>query len=413
MIALHVLVTAVGVALGVLYPFISVILASFGFSPTEIGFISSLGAVGFTIAVPAWGHLADVRLGRPRTLQVCAIGAGLAVASLLLPFPPGLIVAGFLLFWIFESSWQPLADALTVNAVRGRDYARVRTFTSLGFAAGAIIAGRLYDVTGYDLAFVLFAAAAAVILVSSAFIRDVGRADLAHHRAAASASASAAVASGGPAAAAPDVRGGRFSLGSSGVALQVAPRLWLVLLASGLLHISIISGFTFLPLRLIELGGQPSDIALSSGLSAAVEIPAMLAMGGIAARFGVRRIFVASAVLYAACIASWTVLNSPMAIVATRAVTGIAFSGVVVSVVLTIALMLPADLQATGQSLFQTTAFGLGAILANLIGGILFGGFGPSALFGTMAVLALVAAVVGWLAFPGRQVPRAVRRSDP
>ena len=414
MIALHILVTAVGVALGVLYPFISVILAGFGFSPTQIGLISSLGAVGFTLAVPAWGHLADVRLGRPRTLQVCAIGAGLAVASLLLPFPPGLIVVGFLLFWVFESSWQPLADAVTVNAVRGRDYARVRTFTSLGFAAGAIIAGRLYDVTGYDLAFVLFAAAAAVILVSSAFLPDVGRADLAGHRASAAAAASAsASAAGGPAAPRPEARPGRFSLGSSGVALQVAPRLSLVLLASGLLHISIISGYTFLPLRLIELGGLPSDIALSSGLSAAAEIPAMLVMGGIASRFGVRRIFVASAVLYAACIASWTVLESPTVIVATRAVTGIAFAGVLVSVVLTIARMLPADLQATGQSLFQTTAFGLGAILANLIGGILFGALGPSALFGTMAVLALVAAVVGWLAFPGRRDRPDVRRSSP
>ncbi len=183
-----------------------------------------------------------------------------------------------------------------------------------------------------------------------------------------------------------------------------------MLLASGLLHVAIISGFTFLPLRIVELGGMPSDVALSSGLSAAVEIPTMLAMGGIAARFGVRRIFVASALLYAACLLSWTVLDSPMAIVATRAVTGIAFSGVVVSVVLTIAMLLPADLQATGQSLFQTTAFGVGAILANILGGILFERFGPAALFGVGAGLAVTAAVIGWVAFPGRQ-RRDVRRS--
>ena len=407
MIALHVLVTAVGVALGVLYPFISVILADFGFSPSQIGLIASAGAVGFTLAVPAWGHLADVRLGRPRTLQVCAVGAGLAVASLLLPSPPGLVIAGFLLFWVFESSWQPLADALTVNAVRGRDYARVRTFTSLGFAVGAIAAGRLYDVVGYDLAFVLFVAASGVIFVSAAFLPDVGRADLGRHRAASSREATS---DGAPTTSADR---SRFSFGSSGVALRVAPGLGLVLLASGLLHVAIISGFTFLPLRIVELGGQPSDVALSSGLSAAVEIPTMLAMGGIAARFGVRRIFVASALLYAACLLSWTVLDSPMAIVATRAVTGIAFSGVVVSVVLTIAMLLPADLQATGQSLFQTTAFGVGAILANILGGILFERFGPAALFGAGAGLALIAAVIGWVAFPGRQGRRDVRRSDP
>ena len=47
-----------------------------GSRPGEIGLITSAGAIGFTIAVPAWGHLADVRLGRPRTLQVCALGGG-------------------------------------------------------------------------------------------------------------------------------------------------------------------------------------------------------------------------------------------------------------------------------------------------------------------------------------------------
>ena len=68
MIALRLVVLALGVALGVFYPFIPVILASRGFGPAEIGLVASIGAVGFTLAVPAWGHIADVRLGRARTL---------------------------------------------------------------------------------------------------------------------------------------------------------------------------------------------------------------------------------------------------------------------------------------------------------------------------------------------------------
>src|SRR6478609_8062739 len=82
-IALRVLNLAIGLAIGVFVPFISVNLASRGFGPAQIGLVASLGALGFTIAVPVWGHLADVRLGRPRTLQVCAIGAGMAVVLLL------------------------------------------------------------------------------------------------------------------------------------------------------------------------------------------------------------------------------------------------------------------------------------------------------------------------------------------
>lgn len=395
MIVLHVLVTALGVALGVIFPFISVILADFGFSPSEIGFISSLGAVGFTIAVPVWGHLADVRFGRPRTLQLCGLAGGAAIVALLLPLPPLLIVVMFLLFWIFESSWQPLADAITVNALRGRDYARVRLFTSLGFAVAAILAGQLYDRTGYASAFVLLGAAALVMVVAASALPDVARADLIAHRRAAGVGTEHDQAAGGRRT---------FSFGSSGVALRVAPRLGLVLLASGLLHVGIISGFTFLSLRIEALGGSPGDIALASGVSAGTEVPAMLVMGAVAARVGLRAVFTVSALLYAASMFSWTIIDVPLAIVASRFVTGIAFSGVVVGVVMTIAVLLPADLQATGQALFQTTAFGLAAVVANVIGGLLYETAGHVALFGMGSVLAVAAAVVGWFAFPVRRL---------
>ena len=366
MIALHILVTAVGVGLGVLYPFLSVILSERGFDPAAIGLISSLGAVGFTIAVPAWGHVADVRLGRPRTLQVCALGAGAAVFGLLFPVPSLVVVALLGLFWIFESSWQPLADAITVNAVRGGDYARVRLFTSAGFAIATIAAGFIYAQVGYDAAFVFFAGSAVVLAVSAAAIPDVGRADLDAHRT----------------SAVPERRMFGFSFGSSGVALGVAPKLRLVLVATTLLHIGMISGFTFLPLRLVELGGGAAEIALSSGLSAGTEIPAMLVAGAVAWRIGLRAMFVGSTLLYALCFATWTVIDIPAVIVATRAVTGIAFAGVLVSVVLTIARLLPPQLQATGQSLFQMSAFGLGAILANVVGGLLYQNVGHAAVFG-------------------------------
>jgi MFS family permease len=70
--------------------------------------------------------------------------------------------------------------------------------------------------------------------------------------------------------------------------------------------------------------------------------------------------------------------------------------------VLTIATLLPGRLQATGQALYQTTAFGLAAILANVTGGIVYGALGPGVLFGAAAVLGVVAALVGWFVLPRR-----------
>ena len=68
--------------------------------------------------------------------------------------------------------------------------------------------------------------------------------------------------------------------------------------------------------------------------------------------------------------------------------------------VLTIARLLPPELQGTGQSLYQTVGFGIGAIIANIVGGLLYDLIGSAAVFGVGTVLSLSAAVLGWWVFP-------------
>jgi PPP family 3-phenylpropionic acid transporter len=389
-IALRLVVLALGVALGVFYPFISVILASRGLGPAQIGLVASIGAVGFTLAVPAWGHIADVRLGRARTLQICAIGGAVAVGALLGPWPPIVIALLFFAYWMFESSWQPLADALTVNLVDRRRYGRVRLLTSLSFAIASIAAGFFYDQAGFDAAYILAVAATLTIAVAATRVPDVGRADLE--------TPGHGAATPGHGAATPS--SSRAWLGSAGVALRVAPRLGAVLVAVMLINITIISGFTYLPLRLADLGSPPSDVALSAGVSAMAEIPAMLVAARVAQWVGLRGMFVVSALIYGGVSASWVVLDSAPLIIATRLISGVAFAWILVCVVLTIARLLPSELQATGQSLYQTFAFGLGAIVANLVGGVLYANIGHSAVFGLGLVLAILAATMGWFVFP-------------
>ena len=126
--ALRALFLAVGGAVGVVYPFIAVILLGRGFDVFGVGVVTALSAVAFTASVPIWGHVADVLLGRPRALQVSAIGGGLALAVTLLPVPPVVVAICFVVFSAFESAFAPLSDALAVNGVPDarRDYARVR-----------------------------------------------------------------------------------------------------------------------------------------------------------------------------------------------------------------------------------------------------------------------------------------------
>ena len=384
--AIRAVFVANGISLGVFFPFTAVILAVRGFSAVEIGVISALQAVAFTVAVPAWGHLADVVLGRRNALAISALTGAAAVLLAGAPIPGLAVAACFVAFSLFESGWGPLGDALAVNAVR--DYARVRLLASVGFATSSAAVGLLYDRTGYGPAFALCAGFAIALGTAARLTPDVPRADL------------AAEASG------------RTRGGSMAVALRVQPRLRGVLAALFLVHLGIIAGFTFLPLRIVALGGSPSDVALNASVSAFAEIPAMLLTGAVAARVGLRGLVAGSALLYGACFVAWTVIDSPVLIVATRLVSGFAFAGIWVGAVLTMTVLLPPRLQATGQGLYQVTAFGVAAFVANFAGGEVYAGLGSGVLFAGAAAFAVAAAILALAVFPRAGTPRALE-DDP
>jgi MFS transporter, PPP family, 3-phenylpropionic acid transporter len=140
----------------------------------------------------------------------------------------------------------------------------------------------------------------------------------------------------------------------------------------------------------------------------------MLVAGWIAVRIGLRGLFAIGALLYGVSFLSWAVVDSVGLIIASRVLIGFSFASVVIATVLTISTLLPAELQATGQALFQTTAFGIAAIIANVVGGLLYSTAGHAAVFGLGAVLAVAAAIGGWLVMPRRPVAHptpAVRQS--
>ena len=391
MAALRVLYLIAGLALGLIFPFISVLLQTRGFDAASIGLVTAVAGIAFTISVPVWGHLGDVTLGRARAYQVAALGAGLVMIAYSAPLQSVVLAAIIVGFFVFASAFSPLGDALAVGLLPdpGRQYGRIRMLSSLSFGVSAIGAGFLYNAMGYGLVPILWAAGAAgiaLVLVPLARVKQ----RRAVHRA--------------------GVKGG-----SIGLALSTQPRMWGILAAVGLVYLGIAAGGTFLALRLIALGGQPSDIALSAGVSALTEVPAMVAATWAARRIGLRALFSLSAVVYCACIFSWAVLDTPGAIIATRLISGVAYSGLWISCVLTVGVLLPGPLQASGQALNQMMAGGVAGVLGNAIGGVIYGQI-AAGLFAVVGSIGLVGAVVAWGTLPGRAESRAglaVQRNSP
>jgi PPP family 3-phenylpropionic acid transporter len=389
-LSLRLIYLALGAATAALYPFVPVILSERGLDPVAIGVIGSVGACGLIASIFLWGHLGDRVLGRRATLQLCALGATVVAAGIALPVPALVLGALVVAFACTQGALLALVDALAVNRLAdpGRQYGRIRLLASLSFAVTTIVVGFVYEGLGYPIASAVYAAFAITIAVAAAGCEDDrparGQADR-------------------PTAASqpwPSDTNSRF--GSTGAAFKAQPRLLAVLATVAVTWLAVVVSFVFLSLRIVDLGGGSADVALSFGVSAFAEIPGMFLATRLAPRIGLRGVFSVSALLFGLAFLSWAALDSPSAIVATRVATGLSYGGLTVAMVLTIGTLLPADLQATGQSLYQGTATGVAAIVGNVGGGIAYAGAGAPALFVGCAALCAGGGLLALGSLPGR-----------
>ena len=387
-----------GVLVGVLLPFVPVILSQRGLSAAQIGVVMAFTAVGYVVGMPLWGHLGDVVLGRRHALQVAALASSAAALLFGMPLILPLVAAAVVVYYLVESGAGMLTDAIAVNALvdHPERFGRVRLVASASFAVATLAAGAAYDVLGYGPAYVLAAVAGVLLALTASRVVDAPRARLADYR------RERAGATDSSDTAPRRAERWRDATGSIGVAVSVEPRLVGVMAAVVLVHLGVLASFTFLPLRLAELGGDPSVIALSSTVSALFEIPAMFLAARMASRIGMRGLFAGACGLYAAAFVSWVVLADPLLIVGSRVLTGLAYGSLTVAVVLTVGAMLPQRLQASGQALFGMSASGIASVGGNLGGGILFGAYGHGAVFACGAIGAVAAAIVAWRFLPAR-----------
>lgn len=283
-----------------------------------------------------------------------------------------------------------LTDAMAVPTLANasREYARLRLLTSIGAASAAIGCGFLYARTGYLAAPFVYFITMAVTVICVMFVplgRDSERRRMARR------------AAEGRVQVAPER--GRF--GSVGEALTVQPRLVDVLVSVTLVFLGVMAAATYISIRISDLGGGAAEVGLSNGIGSAAEVPGMILAGWLVGRIGTRLVLPVAAIGFAACMLSWIVLVDEGPIMVTRFASGIFFAGIFVSFVLTMARMLPARLQATGQTLFQAACFGVAAIVANVVGGVLYAAAGPLGVFGAGAVCTVAGGLVGLVVLPG------------
>ena len=390
--------TAVGLSTASIAPFIPVILKGRGLDPATIGVLAALAAVAATLVVPAWGHLADAIVGRARAFQIGLLIAASLAVGLMLDLPLVVVAAMVASFTVFASLFIGLADALALVDLPApeRQYGALRAHASLSFTVGVVAVGFLYSWAGYGAAPAVFLVWACVLLLLVGRIPDRTTAShlrLSRHET-------------------EGERGGRF--GSPGRAFAVQPRLWIVLAVFALAFAGLQGALTFIGIRIVELGGQPSDVAISFGVAALAEIPGLVAAGWLGRRIGLRWLFVASLLLYGLCITSWGILPYAVAINATRAVTGLCNGSLMAARVLMVPRLLPQSLQATGQVLLQAATLGFGTVMGSVIGGVAYSAFGPRFFFLAAGGVAIAGGIAAWFVLAGPVGARLTGRTlDP
>jgi predicted MFS family arabinose efflux permease len=123
-------------ALGALFPFLPLLLATRGLSAAQISWVMVLIPVFNLLMPPLWGSVADALHARVALLRLASVGSGLTALLLLPPssFRGSLLAVAC--FSVFRSPVASLADAATYAALDPREagFGRVRVWGSVGYA---------------------------------------------------------------------------------------------------------------------------------------------------------------------------------------------------------------------------------------------------------------------------------------
>jgi MFS transporter, PPP family, 3-phenylpropionic acid transporter len=397
---IRLLYVANGAIYGTWGAFSPVVLTWHGFDAPLVALTGSLGSIAFWLSLPVWGHLGDKVVGTRRALQLTAIPTAILILGLELPLPALFIVLLCVLGSATGGAIGALTDAHTVAGLADpeREYGKLRMLGSLGAGVFAIGFGLLYDHTGYmmvpivgGLAFVSVALVAVRLPLRPAVGRVSGRFESAGETE-------------------PRARTGRF--GSLSEALHGRPRLILILVGCLGIFMGIMGGGTFITLRLQALGGGPSTIGFANGIGSSAEVPGMFLASWLVVRYGVRPVMGIAAFGLACVFGGWALTTDPLLIAATKILGGVMFAGVTVSFVVTMASILPQRLVSTGQTLYQSVAFGAAAVLSNFIGAILYKLGGAELVFAFLACATAAGGVISVLALPSHGRIRRVTDED-
>jgi PPP family 3-phenylpropionic acid transporter len=351
----------VGVVEAALLPFLPIVLKDRGLTAAQIGVVLSLGALTAFVAMPLWGDAADRRLGPEKTIVVAAVAAAVAIVPLTVVHGFAALAVAAVAITAARSPFAGLADAVALDHLgtdARADYGRVRLWQSGGWAVAACVWGALLQTGSIRLLPAIYIPCVLALALSAA---SIGAAPIVRRRAEA---------------------GSRRAMLRS-----LAPFLFSLLL----LFSAFSATFSFVSVRIADLGGGLFIVGFATALQAAAEVPVLRATPWLARVLSHRAMYVAGCAFFAVAFAAWGFLDTAVPIALVKLVAGIGFALAYVGSVFVVDDLTPPLLRGTAQGLARAVSFGLAAIVGSLVGGAVYDYAGPRALFIGCAAAAIAA----------------------
>jgi PPP family 3-phenylpropionic acid transporter len=350
--------------MGTLTTYAPLYFAFHGVSAAEAGILMSLVQVMRIVGPTLWGWVADHTSRRVLVLRMTALGAllafsGIAFGSNFLQFFVAMVCLN-----LFTSAQAPLAEALMLAEMRGDTsrYGRVRLWGSLGFVAAVMAAGVLLDRLGVAALPWLAGAVLLLVLAQTLRIREAPRADGAH--------------------VAPPL-----------LEVMRKPAVIAFFAQAALMVAAHTSLYAFYSLYLERAGYGKAVTGAMWSLGVLAEVVFFYFQAGVMRRAGVRAMMMASfavAVLRFAAIgfgAGWLAV-----LVLAQLLHAFTFAAHHCASITAMQRWFGGALQARGQALFMSIAYGIGGTVGGLFMSWCWETLGPQSVYGAAAGLALLAA---------------------
>jgi PPP family 3-phenylpropionic acid transporter len=345
--------------------------AARGLSVPQIGILMSLIPVMRIVGPNLWGYAADRSGRRALVLRLTALGALLSFIWIFFAHSYVQFFIVIMLVNLFASAQSPLCDALMLAEMRGdlSNYGKLRLWGSLGFIVAVMGAGYFLDWFGTEALLLLTCMLLALVFGASLRIREVAHPAHAHE----------------------------------------APPLWSVLrkpevgaffLSAALMCGAHMALYAFYSLYLERAGYSKPLIGAMWALGVVAEVAFFYFQSHVFARFGARRVMLAAfgaaalrfAMTGAAPSLLWVMILAQLLHAAT-------FAAHHSACVISMQRWFAGPLQASGQALYMSVAYGVGCTLGGLVLTWCWDRAGPQQMFYVAAAMTIAGAAAAWWSF--------------